>query len=156
VWGTTRCTGVLEAALSNGTMAHALDLDDTYLPVPVHSSACVLPPIFGVAETTLDYKGKVDVSVLMELAKDAAAFANHVGGVIVVGAFEQPDGFPSLRGLPSDELDRVREAYEKAARDWCCPSPLVTCVRLALANGAEFLAVNVEAYAGGPLGAAVR
>ncbi|MEE8489422.1 MAG: MmgE/PrpD family protein, partial [Acidimicrobiia bacterium] len=38
------------AALVNGTMAHALDFDDTHLPSVLHPSASVVPAALAVAE----------------------------------------------------------------------------------------------------------
>lgn len=38
------------AALANGTLAHALDFDDTHIESVVHPSAFVMPAAFGVAE----------------------------------------------------------------------------------------------------------
>jgi len=38
------------AALVNGTLAHALDFDDTHLPSILHPSACVVPAAMAVAE----------------------------------------------------------------------------------------------------------
>ncbi|MEE8406819.1 MAG: MmgE/PrpD family protein [Acidimicrobiia bacterium] len=38
------------AALVNGTMAHALDFDDTHLPSVLHPSASVVPAVLAVAE----------------------------------------------------------------------------------------------------------
>jgi len=38
------------AALANGAMAHALDFEDAFDPVPTHPNASLLPAAFGVAE----------------------------------------------------------------------------------------------------------
>ncbi len=51
VWASPRRTGILEAALVNGTLSHALDFDDTYQPVPIHPSAPLVPALFALAET---------------------------------------------------------------------------------------------------------
>ena len=40
------------AALVNGTLAHALDFDDTHLPSVLHPSASVIPAALAVAEAT--------------------------------------------------------------------------------------------------------
>ncbi|AQZ70330.1 2-methylcitrate dehydratase [[Actinomadura] parvosata subsp. kistnae] len=39
------------AALVNGTLAHALDFDDTHLPSVLHPSACVVPAALAVAQS---------------------------------------------------------------------------------------------------------
>ena len=96
----------------------------------------------------LDYKGTADTSEWWELAKDIAAFANHLGGVVLLGAYERPDGLPNLRGLPAAEVKALANAYDKAARDRCRPSPLVTCKAIPWEDDREILAVNVQAYLG--------
>src|SRR5690606_16626123 len=40
------------AALVNGTLAHALDFDDTHLPSVLHPSASVVPAALAVAEAS--------------------------------------------------------------------------------------------------------
>jgi 2-methylcitrate dehydratase PrpD len=45
-------TNAPNAALLNGTMAHALDFDDTHLPSVLHPSASVVPAALAVAELT--------------------------------------------------------------------------------------------------------
>jgi hypothetical protein len=48
---------------------------------------------------TLDFKSTVDGDAWWELGKDIAAFANHVGGTILVGAYEQSDGTAEYLGI---------------------------------------------------------
>ena len=45
-------TNAPNAALLNGTMAHALDFDDTHLPSVLHPSASVVPAAIATAELT--------------------------------------------------------------------------------------------------------
>jgi 2-methylcitrate dehydratase PrpD len=45
-------TNAPNAALLNGTMAHALDFDDTHLPSVLHPSASVVPAAISIAELT--------------------------------------------------------------------------------------------------------
>jgi 2-methylcitrate dehydratase PrpD len=42
--------GLPMAALANGAMAHALDFEDAFDPVPTHPNASLLPAVFAVAE----------------------------------------------------------------------------------------------------------
>lgn len=49
--GTGRKLPAPNAALINGTMAHALDFDDTHLPSILHPSASVVPAALAVAES---------------------------------------------------------------------------------------------------------
>lgn len=94
----------------------------------------------------LDFKGFVKVSEWWELAKDIAAFANYLGGVILVGAEELESGLPNLVGLAGEAAGELREAYEKVARDKCLPRPLVNAVLIELSDQPDrwVLAVNVD------------
>jgi hypothetical protein len=94
----------------------------------------------------LDFKKFVDPKEWWELAKDIAAFANYIGGVILVGAAENSSGTADLSGIPAVTAQDTKDAYEKAARDKCLPRPLVTVWILEPAeiSGRCVLAVNVE------------
>lgn len=94
----------------------------------------------------LDFKAFVDSKEWWELAKDIAAFANYLGGVILVGATEESTGLPRLCGIELDFALTLKEAYEKAARDKCSPRPLLTAVILEPPEipDRRVLAVNVE------------
>lgn len=50
ILGTGLRTGVLQAALVNGTASHALDLDDVQYARGIHASVSVLPAVLAVAE----------------------------------------------------------------------------------------------------------
>jgi 2-methylcitrate dehydratase PrpD len=51
IFGTDRRTAPLDAALINGTAAHALDFDDVSNSLGGHPSAPILPALFALAET---------------------------------------------------------------------------------------------------------
>ena len=51
IFGSDRRTGPLDAALINGTAAHALDFDDVSNSLGGHPSAPILPPLFALADT---------------------------------------------------------------------------------------------------------
>lgn len=58
-----------------------------------------------------------------EHAKDIAAFSNHVGGSLVIGARE--DGhLREYVGLTDDEAANVRQAFSDAVADRCTPRPV--------------------------------
>ncbi len=101
----------------------------------------------------LDYKETQDPAKWWELAKDIAAFANHLGGVILLGAVEEPDGLPDLKGLPPGVVTTLQNAYYDAALKRCQPPALIACVRIPWDDGKEMLAVNVQARADGIIGA---
>ncbi len=50
VWGTGRKATAAEAALANGTMAHALDFDDTHDGAIVHAGVSTVPAALAVAD----------------------------------------------------------------------------------------------------------
>jgi hypothetical protein len=59
-----------------------------------------------------------------EYAKDVAAFANHLGGALVIGAVE--DGhLRAYVGLTDDEAAAVRQSFSSAVADRCMPRPAV-------------------------------
>ncbi len=74
------------AALVNGTLAHALDFDDTHLPSVLHPSASVVPAALAVAEAVdADGRGFLDavavggeVCVRIGMASYDAAARNHI------------------------------------------------------------------------------
>jgi 2-methylcitrate dehydratase PrpD len=51
IFGGDRRTGALDAALINGTAAHALDFDDVSNSLGGHPSAPILPALFALADT---------------------------------------------------------------------------------------------------------
>ncbi len=50
IWGHGYKTSVMNAALVNGAMSHALDFDDTHTPAVGHPSAPLIPAVLAVAE----------------------------------------------------------------------------------------------------------
>jgi len=46
------------AALANGAMAHALDFEDAFEPVPTHPNASLLPAVFATAEACAPVSGR--------------------------------------------------------------------------------------------------
>lgn len=55
VFGSSKRWKPLAAGLVNGTLAHGLDYDDTYQPVPVHTSGSIFPATLAVAESRGSY-----------------------------------------------------------------------------------------------------
>lgn len=96
----------------------------------------------------LDFKVTIEPTEWWELAKDIAAFANYLGGTILVGANEQSSGSAILVGVERQDAMTFQIAYENAARDKCLPRPIVSCVVLE-PEGTKHpcvLAVNVEPF----------
>ncbi len=90
--------------------------------VPLTQTAS-LPTIGSAIERPiLDLKVKPAPNAF-EKAKDVAAFANHVGGTLLIGASEVDGRLSAYVGL--DDAGDVRDAYSKAVADLCQPHPLV-------------------------------
>ncbi|HEX4814567.1 MAG TPA: MmgE/PrpD family protein [Nonomuraea sp.] len=106
------------AALTNGTLAHSLDFDDTHLPSILHPSAVVVPAALAVAEETgasgpalLDaatvgaevtcrlglagYDPAANDSIFFDRGQHATAICGAVGAAVAAGM---------LRGLGEEEL----------------------------------------------------
>jgi hypothetical protein len=112
----------------------------------VHSLENLRAVVQAPESWELDFKTTVDPDAWWELSKDIAAFANHLGGVILVGVSEQEHRAQAF-GIPATDVPRIAIAYENAARDKCLPRPLVTVARIQLPDVADrsVVAINVEA-----------
>jgi 2-methylcitrate dehydratase PrpD len=51
VWGSGQACSAEDAALANGTLAHALDFDDTHAAAIMHSSAVIVPAALALGES---------------------------------------------------------------------------------------------------------
>jgi hypothetical protein len=106
--------------------------------------AADLPPVGTAYEREhLDFKVRVHGGRTYDLAKDVAAFANNIGGVILVGAEEANERLVRYLPLTAVDVDLARKAFDDAVRDRCVPPPPVELD--VIPHGAEFvLAVNVR------------
>ena len=86
------------------------------------------------------------------LACDIAAFANTNGGVILVGAHEEPLGtLKACVPMTDKEAEAVVALYQQA-RDLCSPRPVINPRAFKRNTGEWVVAVNVDAYAAPPIG----
>ncbi len=60
-----------------------------------------------------------------EMAKDIAAFANAVGGALIIGATEGPTAPDYSKALAASYAASVEKEVDEAVRDFCRPSPTV-------------------------------
>ncbi len=112
VWASARRTGILEAALVNGTLGHALDFDDTYQPVPIHPSAPLLPALFALAETTpcdgrallAAFATGCEASIRIGLALGRSHIEKGWHGTGTFGTFGAAAGAGKLLGLDAGQL----------------------------------------------------
>lgn len=84
-----------------------------------------LPPVGAAIErAVMDWKVK-PANFAFEKAKDVAAFANHLGGCILIGASEHKGQLAKYVGLTQAEAGKVRDEYSKAVAQRCQPPPTV-------------------------------
>ena len=95
-------------------------------------------------QETLDFKTYADPGRGWEHAKDLAALANRLGGVLLIGADENGGqlSYPGLQGQTGQDVKRI---YEQAAEQLCAPSPIVNAIPIR-AHGIELVAVNVDPF----------
>lgn len=89
-----------------------------------------------------------------EMAKDVAAFANGIGGALIVGAREGATGPDYSHPLSPEYASKLANEFDEAIRNFCRPSPTVH-IRLIPARGEGehvVLVVNVEPYIDQPVG----
>jgi len=106
------------AALVNGTLAHAMDFDDTHLPSVLHPSSSVVPAALAVAEAMgasgaqlLDAVGVgVEVTVRLGMAgydedlRNSVFFERGLHATAICGAVGGSVAVAMLRGLSSDGI----------------------------------------------------
>lgn len=92
----------------------------------------------------LDFKSFADERQPWEHAKDIAAFANALGGVLLIGADDTSGDllYPGLRG---QTVAQVKSIYEGAAK-MCSPTATVDVVPIEHPSGVVVVAVNVDPH----------
>jgi hypothetical protein len=112
----------------------------TFTPM---STAQGLPAVATSAEAAVfDLKARFPTQKQFEAAKDVAAFANHIGGPLLIGAEEEAGRIARYVPLTETEANTTDTFIATAVRDRCSPLPLIDIVRFT--EGAGFvLAVNV-------------
>ncbi len=111
-------------------------------------AAADLPPLGAIETATLDFKGVHDrTKGPPERAKDVAAFANYIGGTILIGAVEDPTTHILIQYRPLTAADAkdARVDYELAITQMCVPKPLVSFEPISHSTGIV-LAINVQAH----------
>ncbi len=86
-----------------------------------------------------------------ELAKDVAAFANRIGGVIIYGAKEKGGFLDSYRELEPGEVTALRTASSEAVSNFCSPPPMFDPHPIPVRAG-FVVAINVWPFAGQAVG----
>jgi hypothetical protein len=116
----------------------------------------VLPPVgSGYERATLDLKGRGGVVSAFHKAKDVAAFANHLGGTLLIGAKETAGVVGEYEPLDESTANSIQKGFSQAVRERCSPRPLVNFARVPCGVG-WVLAVNVWPYIGQVVGVRVK
>jgi len=103
-----------------------------------------------------DFKQFVDPRDPTEHAKDMAAFANVLGGVIIVGGEVENGDRVKYNGVRGQTPDDVKEIYEKQAMKLCAPAPSIDVIPIRLPDGRYVVAVNVDPYLDQPIASRAR
>ena len=139
---------------------------------PITSENAVAKLAGASEHAILDFKSRYDFvsdkTKSFEIAKDICAFANHLGGTIVVGA-EEGKGvrrgliaafFPLTNPAPGELVKEV----DRVIRNFCLPVPIVNAVSIELDAGqvkavlgreaaaTTVVAINVEPTLSTPIG----
>jgi hypothetical protein len=108
----------------------------------------------------LEFKGRLSTTGkdgpvdLREVAKDVAAFANALGGVILVGADEDKKRglLGQYRRLTAEEAKATRDACGEAVETLCSPKPMFEMVNVPSDAGVVVVVVNVWPFPGQAVG----
>lgn len=111
----------------------------------------------GTAEgATLDFKALVPADWSpFRLARQVAAFANSVGGALLVGAKDENDALKEYRPLTESDAKDVEQRYDHAVKDRCSPKPFVKPERIPK-DGGFVVAINVWPFPGQAIGVKIR
>ncbi len=123
-----------------------------YKPIRRFEDLPTVAPIVEVDtfDAKIDYADKHKQD--FEVAKDVAAFANHLGGSIVVGLNEHT---AKVEPLKLDRAKKLISTFEEQVRQRCSPRPTIEPVLLPV-DGGHILVINVEPFIGQPVGVLVR
>jgi 2-methylcitrate dehydratase PrpD len=116
--GAARSAPAASAALVNGTLAHALDFDDTHLPSVLHPSSSVVPAALAVAqavgttgsETLTAIAVGDEVTVRIGMAsydaeiRNSIFFENGLHATSIVGTIGSAVAAAMLYGLDEDQI----------------------------------------------------
>jgi hypothetical protein len=113
--------------------------------VPITNAAQLPSEGAGYEHALLDLKERSESTTAFHKAKDVAAFANHLGGTLLVGAKEQNGRVRAYCPLTEKALNAAQAEFSQAIRDRCSPSPVANIARIACGDG-FVLAINVDPH----------
>ncbi|MHB8417624.1 MAG: AlbA family DNA-binding domain-containing protein [Myxococcales bacterium] len=92
--------------------------------------------------SVMDLKAAHEAGELFECAKDVAAFANALGGTILVGIKEDAGAVGDWAPLTTETADRAVSDYSQAL-DFCSPRPREVTPERITVGGGIIIAINV-------------
>lgn len=126
----------------------------SYKPIVLRGDLPPTGPMHANAQERehLDFKVFSDPKKGLEHAKDIAAFANALGGTILVGVSDD-NGFIAVPGVLTARQTavQVKDLYEHAALR-CSPKLSIDAVIVALSDGGAVVAVNVPPFTSSVVG----
>ncbi|MSQ57490.1 MAG: MmgE/PrpD family protein [Limnohabitans sp.] len=130
VWGTGRKTTAAEAALANGTLAHALDFDDTHDAAILHAGVSIVPATLAVAEYIGGVSGKelitalslgLDITCRMGIAAQVPPVSIGWVYTTLFGLFGATAAAAKIVGLNAEQTgNALGVAYAQAAGNCQC------------------------------------
>jgi 2-methylcitrate dehydratase PrpD len=112
IFGTDHRAAPLDAAMINGTAAHALDFDDCSNTLGGHPSAPILPALFALAET-LDVDGSAFITAYIAGFETEARISRGINfhhyekgwhPTATIGTFGATAACAHLLGMPADRI----------------------------------------------------
>jgi hypothetical protein len=114
-------------------------------------------PLVGakVESQTFDIKRTYETTKQFEAAKDVTAFANHLGGTLLIGAAEKDGGLSRYLPIEEKQANDIATLFEHAVKNRCRPLPLVD-VKQIPHEGGFVVVVNVWPTLTAPIGVQIR
>lgn len=115
-----------------------------------------LPGVGAKVESpTFDIKATYETTKHFEAAKDVAAFANSLGGTLLVGAAENDGGLSKYLPIDATRANEIATFFERAIRDRCRPLPTIEAKQIPYES--EFVVVvNIWPTLAAPVGVKIR
>src|SRR5947209_3105685 len=96
-----------------------------------YTDSTSLPAIgAGFEQAVLDFKLEAETTDAFQRAKDVAAFANHLGGTLLVGAKEANGVVAAYVPLTFAVATQVQDGFSQAVSQRCSPRPLIDFARV--------------------------
>ncbi len=108
---------------------------------PLQPPANLPEPGQGLERATWDLKGAPE-KFPFHAGRDVASFANHLGGTLLIGAYEKNGGVGAYSPMTREQAQQARDMYSKAITERCRPKPLFDFETFER-DGGFVLAVNV-------------